>query len=248
VSAESLQGGTLASMRWWYVPGVLAVMLAAPMARAQAPAAQGPSMQVLTDADLHLTFSYPADLQPMNPQTLANATSNSRFGTNSGENTDTAQPGACGKVLLSVGEVTEGNNGKAWGILTLLDVGSSCIPPKALKSKRAMDALLKPLVIGGTEVLGMMPLGPETTYLIQGHKVYFAGAQGQPVAKSDLQPTEQTQTITHMAVALGDHILLWKVESNNTGLLNRILASRVDFGAGPPEPLFPGRLQNDLQF
>jgi hypothetical protein len=205
-------------------------------------------MQVLTSADLHLTFSYPADLQPMDAQALADAASNSRFGSNSGENTDTAQPGACGKVLLSVGKVTQGSQGKIWGTLTMLDVGPSCIPPKALKSKKAMDNLLKPLVTGGTQVLGMMPLGEESDYLIQGHKVHFAGAQGQPVAKSDLQPAEQTQTIAHMAVALDDHIVLWKIESNNAGLLNRMLASQVDFGAGPAQPLFPGRLQNDLSF
>lgn len=205
-------------------------------------------MQVLRDADLHLAFSYPADLQAMDAKSLADATGNSRFGADSGENTDTAQPGACGKVLLSVGQVTDGSHGKVWGLLTLLDVGPTCIPPKALKSKHAMDSLLKPLVTGGTQVLGMMPLGTENTYLIQGRKMHFAGAQGQPVAKTDLQPVEQSQTVAHMAMAVDDHILLWKVESNNSALLNRMLASQVDFGDGPPQPLFPGRLQNDLQF
>jgi hypothetical protein len=130
----------------------------------------------------------------------------------------------------------------------MMDVGPACIPPRALKSKRVMDALLKPLVSGGTQVLGMMPLGTETTYLVEGHKIHFVAAQGQPVAKSDLQPAEQMQTMAHIAVAVDDHIVLWKVESNNTGLLNRMLASHVDFGAGTPEPLFPGRLKNDLQF
>jgi hypothetical protein len=205
-------------------------------------------MQVLRVADLHLTFSYPADLQPMDAKALADATSNSRFGANSGENTDTPQPGACAKLLLSVGKVTEGNSGKVWGILTMLDVGSGCIPPKALKNRKAMDALLKPMVTGGTQVLGMMPLGTESEYLIQGHRMHFAGAQGQPVAQSDLQPAEQTQTIVHMAVAVDDHIVLWRIESNNAGLLNRMLASQVDLGSGPPQPLFPGQLQNDLQF
>jgi hypothetical protein len=205
-------------------------------------------MQVLKDADLHLTFSYAADLEPMDARSLADATSNGRFGADSGENDDTAQPGSCGKVLLSVGKVTEGSHGKAWGIMTMMDVGPACIPPRALKSKRAMDALLKPLVSGGTQVLGMMPLGTETTYLVEGHKIHFVAAQGQPVAKSDLQPAEQMQTMAHIAVAVDDHIVLWKVESNNTGLLNRMLASQVDFGAGTPEPLFPGRLKNDLQF
>jgi hypothetical protein len=235
-------------MRWWLAPCLLAAIGPATVARAQAPAAKDPTTQVLRDADLHLTFSYPADLQPMDAKSLADVTSNSRFGEDSGESTDTAQPGACGKVLLSVGKVTEGSPGRTWGILSIVDVGPGCIPPKALRNKRAMDALLKPLVTGGTQVLGMISLGPESSYLIQGRKMHFAGAQGQPVAKSDLQPTEQMQTVAHMAVALDDHIVLWRVESNNAGLLNRMLASQVDFGAGAPEPLFPGRLQNDLQF
>lgn len=205
-------------------------------------------MQMLKEADLHLTFSYPADLQPMDAKSLADATSNSRFGANSGENTDTSQPGACSRVLLSVGKVMQANNGRAWGILTMLDVGPACIPPKALKSRKAMDNLLKTLVTGGTQVLGMMPLGTETSYLIQARKVHFAGAQGQPVSPDDLQPTQKSQTIAHMAVADDDHIVLWKVESNDAGLLNRMLASQVDFGDGPPQPLFPGRLQTDLQF
>lgn len=206
------------------------------------------SLRTYTNPELHLTIRYPAELQPMDPRALAGATNNSRFGPDSGENTDTPQAGACSKLLLSVGEVTGANGGNAWGTLTMIDIGSGCIPPKAQKSKKAMDTLLKQLVSGGTQVLGMMPLGAATTYMIQDHKVHFAGAQGQPVAKSDLQPTDQTQTIAHMAVALNDHIVLWKVESNNPGLLNRILASQVDFGAGPPQPLFPGQLQNDLTF
>lgn len=227
-------------------------VLATPAAHAQAPAAQtqtqSPSTQVLREPDLHLTFSYAPDLQPMDAKLLADATSNSRFGADSDENTDTPQPGACGKVLLSVGKVAEGSHGMVWGLLTLLDVGPACIPPRALKSKKAMDNLLKPLVSGGTTILGMMPVGAETTYLIQGRKMHFVAAQGQPVAKTDLQPAEQMQTVAHIAVAVDDHILLWKVESNNAGLLNRMLASQVDFGAGEPQPLFPGRLQNDLQF
>jgi hypothetical protein len=237
-------------MKWWLVPGLVAGLAAGAGAQTNAPAAapQTPAMQVFTDAELHLTFRYSAELQPMDAKALAEATNNSRFGTDSGENTDAPQTGACSKALLSVGKVTQGPHGQAWGILSMLDIGPGCIPPKALKSKKAMDALLKPLVTGGTQVLGMMPLGTETAYVIQGRKVHFAGAQGQPVARSDLQPGEQTQTVAHFAVALGDHIVVWKVESNNSGLLNRMLASQVDFGDGPPQPLFPGQLQNDLAF
>lgn len=205
-------------------------------------------MQVLKDADLHLTFSYAADLQPMDAKSLADATNNSRFSADSDDNSDTAQPGACGKVLLSVGKMAQGSRGAVWGILTMFDVPPSCLPPKVLKSKKAMDDLLKPLVKGGTTVLGMMPLGGESMYLIQGYRVHFVAAQGQPLAKSDLQPTEQMQTVAHIAVAVDNHIVLWKLESNNASLLNHMLASQVDFGAGAAQPLFPGRLQNDLQF
>jgi hypothetical protein len=246
--ATARSGDTLASMRGWSVPCLLAAMIAAPMAYPQGPAAQSQPTQVYSDAELHLTFRYSADLQPMDAKALADASNNSRFGADSGENTDTPQAGACSKLLLSVGKVVAVNGAKAWGTLTMIDIGPGCIPPKAQKNKKAMDALLKQMVTGGTQILGMMPLGTATAYPIQDHKVHFAGAQGQPVAQGDLQPTEQTQTIAHMAVELNDHIVLWKVESNNSVLLNRILASQVDFGAGTPEPLFPGRLQNDLQF
>jgi hypothetical protein len=235
-------------MKWWLVPGLMAGLAVSAGAGAQTGAPAAPAMQVFTDAELHLTFRYAADLQPMDTKALADATNNSRFGADSGQNTDAPQPGACSKALLSVGKVAQGPQGKIWGILSMLDIGPGCIPPKALKNKRAMDALLKPLVTGGTQVLGMMPLGTETAYLIQGHRVHFAGAQGQPVAKSDLQPAEQTQTIAHFAVALSDHIVIWRIESNSGALLNRMLASQVDFGDGPPQPLFPGQLQNDLTF
>lgn len=235
-------------MRSSLAPFLLAAMALTTAAWGQAPGAQGPAMQVFRDADLHLTFSFPADLQPTDAKSMPGASTNSRFGADSEESMDAGQPGACGKVLLSVGKTTKGSHGTIWGTLSMLDIQPSCIPPKALKSKRAMDSLLRPLVSGGTQVLGMMPLGTETVYLIQGHKVHMVAAQGQPVAKTDLQPAEQMQTVAHIAVAVDDHILLWKVESNNPGLLNRMLASQLDLGIGSPAPLFPGRLQNDLQF
>jgi hypothetical protein len=132
--------------------------------------------------------------------------------------------------------------------MTVTDVGPACIPPKALQNPKRMDSLLNPIVNAGTQTLGMMSMGPPASYLIQGHKVHFAGSRGEPVAKSDLQPTDETQTIANFAVQVNDHIVSFRIEANDSGLLNRMLASKVDFGAGSPQPLFPGQLTNDMQF
>jgi hypothetical protein len=225
-----------------------ALALSAIAAAAQTPAAKVPATQTFTDAELHLTFTYPAALQPMDPRTVTGESENSRFGTQPDADSEGVQSATCRKVLLSLGRVNEGAQGRLWATLTMVDVGPACIPPKALKNHRAMDAILTPLVSSGTQILGMMSLGPESLYMIQGHRMHFAGSQGLPVAKTDLQPSDVSQTIANFAVQVNDHIVSWRIEANDTVLLNRILASQVDFGAGPPAPLFPGQLQSDSHF
>lgn len=147
--------------------------------------------------------------------------------------------GRCSQVLLSVGETGAGRAHDAWGSILLVTIEPGCLPAKALKSRRAMDNLLNPLVSGATQILGMASEGPATTWPVQGYRVHFAEAEGQPVVKSDLQPSESDQTLAVLAVQAGDRVLAWKFESNNQGLLNRMLASRVDFGQGTPQPLIP---------
>ena len=224
-----------------------AFVVAAATAAAQAPAAKAPP-QVYTDAALNFTVSYPADLQPMDARAISGSADNSRFGGDANSEADSLESPACRKTLLSVGRVIQGAQGKQWGLMTVTDVGPSCIPPRALKSPKRMDSLLNPVVTGGTQTLGMMSMGPPASYLIQGHKVHFAGSRGEPVAKSDLQPSDETQTIANFAVQVNDHIVSFRIEANDSRLLNRMLASKVDFGAGSPQPLFPGQLTSDMQF
>src|SRR5580700_1735059 len=244
IDARDPHGGTLADMRWVWA----AIVVGAATAAAQAPAAKAPP-QVYTDADLHFTVSYPADLQPMDARAITGSAGNSRFNGDANAEADSLESPACRKTLLSVGRVIQGAQGsRQWGLMTVTDVGPACIPPKALQNPKRMDSLLNPIVNAGTQTLGMMSMGPPASYLIQGHKVHFAGSRGEPVAKSDLQPTDETQTIANFAVQVNDHIVSFRIEANDSGLLNRMLASKVDFGAGSPQPLFPGQLTNDMQF
>lgn len=227
---------------------VAALLLPACLGIAQTAQAPAAAAKVYTNPELHLTFTYPAELQPINPRAVNGESENSRFGTDPGGQQESVQSAACQKVLLSLGRVHDGAQGKLWATLTMVDVGPACIPAKTMKNRKAMDNLLMSLVTSGTQILGMMSLGPATAYMVQGHRMHFAGSQGQPVAKTDLQPSDVSQTIANFAVQVNDHIVSWRIEANDVNLLNRILASQVDFGAGPPQLLFPGQLQNDMQF
>jgi hypothetical protein len=199
-------------MRWVWA----AIVVGAATAAAQAPAAKAPP-QVYTDADLHFTVSYPADLQPMDARAITGSAGNSRFNGDANAEADSLESPACRKTLLSVGRVIQGAQGsRQWGLMTVTDVGPACIPPKALQNPKRMDSLLNPIVNAGTQTLGMMSMG--------------------------------TQTIANFAVQVNDHIVSFRIEANDSGLLNRMLASKVDFGAGSPQPLFPGQLTNDMQF
>ncbi|MGC2639001.1 MAG: hypothetical protein WA294_17585, partial [Acidobacteriaceae bacterium] len=217
---------------------------AQPAAQAAAPQAARPATRTYTDAELHLTFIYPSELVAIDPAQLPGAARNAAFtGDPDAESTDLLT-GHCSRVLLSVGQTAtgqaaSGRAGGVWGSILLVALDPGCLPPKALKNRKAMDNLLKPLVTGSTQILGMAPVAPETTWPIEGYRVHFAESEGQPVVKGDLQPTEADQTMAVLAVQVGDHVLAWKIESNNKALLNRMLGSRVDFGLGTPQPLFP---------
>lgn len=201
----------------------------------------GTATETYTNAALHLTFAYPAELKAMDAKALPGAAKNSRSSEDPDAEATNLQTAQCSKVLLSAGETGAGQQGGAWGSILMTALDPSCIPPKALKSNKAMENLLKPMVSSGTQILGMMPIGQASSFLVQGHKVYFAAAQGEPVAQGDLQ-SEATQSIAILAVQVDDHIVSWKFESNSQHLFNRLLSSRVDFGAGTPEMLMPGRM------
>ena len=201
------------------------------------------------NSDLHFSFEYPAELHPMNPQELPGSTRTARFSNDPDVGTtDNLESGQCSRRLLTVGETGAGPKGAAWASLTLTEIEPACIPPKALKSKHAMDLMLLPLVRASTQVLGMMPMSPASSYPLEQHRVYMAAAQGQPVQPGDLQTTQETESMAILATQVQDHILTWRVESNSMRLFGRILAGRVDFGSGTPKMLFPGYLGGDTAF
>lgn len=221
-------------------------------AQNSAPAGNGISgtrSEIYKDPELHVTFEYPAELHPMNPQDLPGLSRTARFSNDPDVGTnDNLEPGQCSKRLLTVGATGLGPQGGAWGSISLVEVQPECIPPKALRSKHAMELMLEPLVKGGTQVLGMMPMGPVSNYPVQEHKVFMAAAQGQPVQPDDLQTTQGTESLAILATQVQDRILSWRIESNSLRLFGLMLGSRVDFGSGTPQVLFPGHLGGDTAF
>lgn len=202
-----------------------------------------------SNPELHFTFEYPAELHPMNPQDLPGSSRTARFSNDPDVGTtDNLESGQCSKRLLTAGETGAGPEGKAWASISLVEIEPECIPPKALKSRHQMDLLLMPLVRSDTQVLGMMPMGPAVQYPVQNHRVSMAAAQGQPVQAGDLQTLQGSESVAILAAQVQDRIVSWRVESNSMHLLNRILAGRVDFGAGAPQILFPGHLGGDTAF
>ena len=236
------------------VPGIVTALLGlaaaaqTPGASPATPQASTGSTQTYTDPELHLTFIYPANLKPLDAKAVAALGHSQAFDNDPGANTGQLQSEGCSSVLLAVGSESapnqSGQNG-VWGGILLTAIAPACLPPKALRSKGTMDGLLTPMAKAGTQILGMMPMDKPVTYLIEEHKVHMAAAQGQPVAPTDLQPAEGTQYIAVLAVALEEHIVLWKIEANDLGLFNRLLSSRADFGPGSPQPLYPLRLQGE---
>lgn len=234
-------------------PGLLLLALGT-VALAQTSSPAGPANSAATatyqNPALHFTFEYPAELHPMNVQDLPGPSRTARFSNDPDVGTeDNLEAGQCSKRLLTVGETGAGPQGGAWASLTLVEIEPECIPPKALRSKHAMELMLLPLVKAPTQVLGMMPMGPATTYPVQTHRIYMAAAQGQPVQADDLQSTPQgTDSLAILAVQVQDRILSWHIESNSMRLFSRILASKVDFGSGTPQMLFPGHFGGDTAF
>jgi hypothetical protein len=231
---------------------------------------QPAATQVYTNAELHLRFAYPAEMIPRNAQAAAELGQQMLYGEDDGTDARTAMAGGAGrarsttcmKTLLSVGTDreaaktpagSEGGSARAAGgaagatdgagSVALFDIDLRCLPPKAQKNRKLMDSVLAGLATQGTTVLGMMPVEQAVGYLLEGQRAYFASAQGQPVAQTDLQPGDDAELTGVVATAVGGHILAWRLEANSVAYFNRLLRSQVDFGTGPAGMLFPGQVQ-----
>lgn len=191
--------------------------------------AQSPAMRTWNDPALQLTFTYPAALQPRDPASVGGS--------------------GCSKVLLAAGIGTDPNQASAadtgsssakWASLTLSDMGPACIPPGVLKKSKVMDQMMYGLTGNATQTLGLMPIEQPIGYLLQGRHAYVASAQGEPISDDVVQPANGAEVLAIIAVHVNNHVLIWRLASNEAKLLNHMLAGQVDFGSGKPEPLYPG--------
>ena len=151
--------------------GLVAMLLVAAAVTAQTPknataagqagtvATGSPAVRVYTNPELHLTFSYPAELAPEDGAAVA-AVGRRMIYADTDSDPDHPKADTCTKVLLSVGKGSEGSGGGkgAWARVGLLEVSAGCFPPKVFRDKKATDAVLRNLVTLGTTVMGMMPL------------------------------------------------------------------------------------------
>jgi hypothetical protein len=209
------------------------------------------------NSELHLTFSYPPELQPEDAQAIAERGHIAMYGTQPEADPEHAESEACDKVLLMVGKESDPKKeevtvsaGKTkpsiqmkpdpGGSIALFEIDSSCVPPKSLKK---IDNVLAGLALVITRVPGMKPIDKPVWYDIQDHKVHFAAADGYPLSKGNKTLSSDPQIIAGFAVEVNSHILLWMLQSNDIDFFNHLLDSKVDFGSGVPQVLFPTHLQ-----
>jgi len=203
--------------------------------RGQAGVTGAPAAQVYANQDLHLTYSYPSELKPIDGAFAVAVGRRLLYGEDA--DSEQARRSTCTKLLLSVGKGSEGNG--TWVKLGVLELSGPCFPVKVFQKKKATETLLRNLVEQGTTVMGMMPLEQPAMYGIEGRTTSFAAAQGTPVTGSDLQ-TAGDRVIGVVAMAVEERVVTWVVETNEAGTFNRLLGSGVDFGLGKAERLFPG--------
>ena len=225
--------------------GLMAMVLASAAAfgQAAAPAPAAEPMHSYTNPEMHLTFSYPAELTPRDAATALGAERRMIYGTEAATEGDHAKPDTCAKVLLAVGEDSAGSGAAGTrASIALFDVNTACYPAKILRDKKAMDLLLRNMTIQATTEMGMMPIEQPMFYDLEGHRMHFRAAQGTPVTAGDLQTGEE-QVIGAAVVAVEGHLLGWVLEANDAALFNRLMGSQVDLGGGKAQRLFPARVQ-----
>ena len=208
-------------------------------AAASGAAAQaGTGTKVYTNAELHLTFTYPAELGLVDAAAVAAVARGMVYG-------DDASKDECTKVLLAVGEGSgrgQGGVQSGWARVGVVEVNPQCFPAKVLREKKTTDRLLRNFVTQATTVMGTMPLEQAAGYEIEGRRACFAAAQGTPVTAGDVQ-TAGEELLGVAAVATEGQLVAWVIETNDQALFNRLLGSGVDFGTGKTERLLPAQVR-----
>jgi hypothetical protein len=202
-----------------------------------------PAMRTFTDPGLHLTFSFPAELTHVDAKAATALGERILYGEDANDPEKTKSGAGCTRTLLAVGE----GGGRVTAQLALFEIDLSCIPPKAAKNRKLMDQVLYGLAAQGNEVLGMVPIDDPVGFLLGGQHAFFGSAQGTPVSATALQTSDNLVTAT-VAVELEGQdgqpkILAWYVESSDSGMFNRLLASPVVLGTGQAQPLFAAQVR-----
>lgn len=219
------------------------ILLLTAMAAGQTPGKPAaPALRTFTDPALQLTFSYPAELTPMDPKTATALGQRMLYGEDGAGSKKMKSGAGCTRTLLAVGE-----GGAATTQLAIFEIDVSCVPPKAAKNRKFMDQVLQGLSAQGNELLGMIPIEDPVGFLMQGHHAFFASAQGTPVSSTALQ-TSEAEVLATLAVEVEgrdgrQEILVWHLESSNAAMFNRMLACPVVLGTGPAVPLFPAQVR-----
>lgn len=247
----------LATLSFLFVPLVAISQVAtpaSPSAGAQAAAAPGNAITTYNDPELHLAFSYTKELLPQDARAVAERGHIAFYGNQPETDPDHLKSEACSKILLSVSKVSDpktsliglrGDRKTIYvkpdpgGSISLFDIDRTCIPPNDLKK---MDNTLAVIALQVTKIPGMAAIDQPVWYDIQGHRIHFAAAYGQPVSKDKKTLSPDPQVVAGLAVEVNNHILFWMLEANDIDFFNRLLDSKVDFGSGVPQALFPKHL------
>ena len=221
------------------------VLLLTAVAAGQTPGKPAaPALRTFTDSALGLSFSYPAELTPMDARAATVLGKRILFGEDAGDSEKTKTGSTCLRTLVAVGE-----DQPVMARLALFEIDLSCLPPKAVKNHKLMDQTLQGLASQGNEVLGMTPLDEPAPFLLQGQHAFFASAQGTPVSETALQSSQAEVTATIASEVGGSvkggpsKILAWHLETNSGAMFNRLLACPVEMGTGQAQPLFPAQVR-----
>ena len=216
-------------------------------AQANTPAAPSTSTAIPTatysNAQLALTFTYPANLIARDPLEAEEAGHRAHFGQPGSTDPEHRKAMKCLHPLLllstSPGEETPtlvphptpGAPAPPSATLFLSEFDRACATPANranLVGDLAQDILHLP---------GINPIDKPIWYTVGQQKVHFAAGTKDVVSPLTLRP--ESLVFISLATEWNNHLLVWVIESNRLFLANRLARGAVAFGTQPPVPLLP---------
>ncbi len=187
----------------------------------------GQASQAYTNADLGLSFRYPAAFNREAPASVAKY-EGAVFALH--PEADPGHIGAdpCAPVLLTLGAnldrpIETPKKGQppifpSKGTITLSEVSRSCLDKESLD-----DMTLAAIVNATARTDGMRPLGHVRNDLVANSTVWWAASAGyNKNAKGKRAPEAGTAILGTAAAVVNGHILVWSVTANNPELFNRL--------------------------